>query len=144
THDFEPDRYLTRKPRDGLDRQTHVVMRGDRPAVQQDQALAAVWPGRGNIDRLEMILIRKVVHNKDLLVRKAVSSQDFPHGLIHRDDPIGQRTTDLFLQTEKPDDRATWPVVPAHVELWHRIVDVEYELASTEPGDYASQNQYVG
>ena len=55
---------------------------------------------------MKMNLIRKVVQNKDLLVRNPLGSKIFSHCLIHRDDPIGKSKTDLFLETQRAK---RWP-----------------------------------
>src|SRR5215470_2215150 len=84
------------------------------------------------------------MHNTDLLLAYALGSKVLSHGLINGDNSVSQPTTNSFLTTQKADNYTSRFVAPAHIEFWHRIMNVQNQLASPQPGDKGRQYQHVG
>ena len=96
-HDFEPNRHFTVQPCHGFDGQAQIVVLGDRPAVEEHEAILALWPRLWDIAHLKMTQIRKVVDDEDFVVGHSLGAKVFSHGLINGHDAVGQPATDLLL-----------------------------------------------
>ena len=82
--------------------------------------------------------------NENLLVGNPFSSKILSHRLIDRNDLVSQTATDSFLETQKPHQRpAQGATLPTHEEFRHWIVDIQDQLASTQPWNDCCQYQQV-
>src|SRR5215470_12932025 len=119
-------------------------MFGHRSAVEQHKPSSIAWPRCGGLAERKQSFVREVVNDDDLVLGDALRVEVFAHAFVYGDDPIRKRVTRLFLDTQELDQKTVGAMIPAHIELGHRVVDVENDLAAAESWNERGQNKNIG